>query len=270
MEKMPSAESAAESQAQQDEVPSSSVAPIAIKAETRSVPTGALAPPTPITAPATIEGSSQLAQATLTISGAATSQKVSAASPQAVPVAISTKTRKVQLSLLRDVLSVHGPSDWITHSVMLSEEINAVRLAVKEELLDTEDAMVKSRALESTLAARHYSVERIDAFVIKVLGVLDGIAKAEELEKDDTKSSLPEVAEDFEAEVAAAMTSVCEATREAMTSFAILYEYLSRGREAQETRKMDVLRRLKVLEGMVARGDTVSAVVRYLLMDNGE
>lgn len=257
-------------QAQQQGDPTLTMMPPAIKSEALASSAITHAPPTPVTAPAVIDALSRGTTSSPKAANTTPSQTVSAAAPQVTPISISTKTRLVQLSLLQDILSAHATSDWITHSVLVTGEITTARLAVREELLETEDALVKIQSLEQTLASRHYSAERIDAFIVKVLGVLDGIAKAEELEKEDIDQTSAQAAEDLESQVTAAMARYCEETREAITSFAILQEYLIRAQEAQEARKMDVLRRLKVLEGMVARGDTVSAVVRYLLMENGE
>jgi len=47
-----------------------------------------------------------------------------------------------------------------------------------------------------------------------------------------------------------------------------LMEYLLRGKSLQEKKRLDIERRVKVLEGMVKVGEVVGGVVRFLLTED--
>ena len=46
-----------------------------------------------------------------------------------------------------------------------------------------------------------------------------------------------------------------------------MMEYLLRGKDLQEKKRLDIERRVKVLEGMVKIGEVVGGVVRFLLTE---
>ena len=136
---------------------------------------------------------------------------------------------------------------------------------MKEDLYATDGAFITGRDLEQTLSSRGFTPQRVDAFITKVLKVLDGIAMAEADENGGTEAG--DTVENLQQELTRVLSSYPDQTKEAVESAARLMEYLLRGKEAQEKKRLEVERRVKVLEGMVKIGEVVGGVVRFLLTE---
>lgn len=191
----------------------------------------------------------------------------SAAEPQEFPIKLSGKTLQAQINLVRNVFVKHDKSNWIAHTCLIATDLDQARRALQADLYATDEAFINGRDLEGTLSSRGFTAPRVDAFITKVLKVLDGIALADELEQGGPPAALVEDSSSLEAELAAALDEYPEQTREAMTAAGKVLEYLDRGKNAQEKKRLDVERRVGVLQGMVKIGEQVSSVVRYLLTD---
>ena len=190
----------------------------------------------------------------------------SAAETQETPIKISARTLHAFINLARDVLSKHDPSNWIAHTCLIATDIDHARRELQGDLYATDESFIIGRDLEKTLSDRGFTPQRVDTFINKVLKVLDGIAAAEEVEQasaadhEDTTS--------LEAELEAEVQKYPNETREALMSAARIREYLIRGKVLQEKKRLDLERRVKVLEGMVKIGEVVGGVVRYLLTED--
>lgn len=176
-------------------------------------------------------------------------------------------TLRAQIDLVKNVFVKHGKDNWIAHTCLIATDLDQVRRQLQADLYATDEAVITRRELEGTLTSRGFTTQRIDAFVIKTLKVLDGIASADELESgappkaegDDGDASA------LQAELADLLKDYPEQTREAMAAAGTVLEYLNRGKEEQEKKRLDVERRVGVLDGMVKIGEQVSSVVKYLL-----
>ena len=191
----------------------------------------------------------------------------SAAEPIEHPIKIGAKTLRKLLQLVKESLPKHDPANWIAHSCLIATEIDSTRRGLQRDLYATDEAFLSGREFEKILSARGFTPARVDTFITKVLKVLDGIAMAEEGEIDESAEGEQEVA-GLEQELGVALERYTEQTREAVHAGGRMMEYLVRGKELQEKKRLDIERRVKVLEGMSKIGDTVSAVVRFLLTED--
>jgi hypothetical protein len=193
----------------------------------------------------------------------------SAAEPQEHPIKVGAKTIRSQLNLVRNVFVKHDVSNWIAHSCLIAVDLDQARRALQADLYATDEAFLTGRELERTLLSRGYTAARVDVFIKKVLNVLDGIALAEQGDTGLAETpSGEEECQSLEAELAAALAPYPDQSKEATGSAGTLLEYLIRGKEAQEKKRLDVERRVKVLEGMVKIGEAVSKVVSFLLQES--
>lgn len=196
--------------------------------------------------------------------------KSAATKPQDSPVKLSYKTVEAQINLVKNVFVKHDQSNWIAHTCLIATDLDQARRHLQDDLYATDEALISGRELEKTLLARGFTSARIDPFVKKVLKVLDGIAMEDELESGgpapSAVSGAPPVAS--EGELAELLAPYPEQTREAMAAAGKVLEYLNLGKDEQEKKRLDVERRVKVLEGMVKKGEQVSSVVRYLLTED--
>jgi hypothetical protein len=193
----------------------------------------------------------------------------SAAEPQEYPIKIGAKTLRSQLNLVRTVFVKHDANNWIAHSCLIAVDLDQARRALQGDLYATDEAFLTGRELERTLSSRGFTGPRVETFIQKVLNVLDGIAVAEQGDAVDSEPPAnEEEIRSLEAELASALHEYPEQTKEAIASAGKLLEYLVRGKEAQERKRLDVERRVKVLEGMVKIGEVVSKVVSFLLQES--
>ena len=190
----------------------------------------------------------------------------SAAEPQEHPIILSAQTLTGLIDLVRDVFSNHESNNWIAHSCLIAFELDQARRALQGDLFATDEAFLAGREHEQILSKRGFAPARIDAFITKVLKVLDGIAAAEEEpDKDaDSKQNL----EALQATLDRELDTYPMQTKEAVASAGRLMEYLLRGKDLQEKKRLDIERRAKVLEGMVKVGEVVGGVVRFLLTED--
>lgn len=190
----------------------------------------------------------------------------SAAETQEHPITLSAKTLRGLVELVRDVFSKHETTNWIAHSCLIAFELDQARRALQSDLYATDEAFLAGRQHEKILSERGLTQPRVDAFVTKVLKVLDGIAAAEE-EPDagaDTDQNLESLRSSLDQE----LDKYPAETKEALESAGKLIEYLLRGKVLQEKKRLDIERRVKVLEGMVKVGEVVGGVVRFLLTED--
>lgn len=190
----------------------------------------------------------------------------SAAEPQEDPIVLSAKTLHGLIDLTRNVFSKHEANNWIAHSCLIAFELDQARRALQGDLFATDEAFLTGRDHEQILSSRGLTPQRVDSFIQKVLKVLDGIAAAEDEPsgEDNSKQNLS----DLQDQLAAALDQYPKETREAAMSAGRVMEYLLRGKELQEKKRLEVERRVKVLEGMVKIGEVVSGVVRFLLTED--
>lgn len=228
----------------------------------------AILPPTPITA----DPNSQPAGGTTPVPAAGSESGPSkrpltnsASEPQEYPIKVGPKTIRAQIELVKRHFGKVHVSNWIAHTCFIASEIDQARRALQEDLYATDTGFLAGRDLERTLTDRGFTPQRVDAFITKVLKVLDGIALAEA--DEDANGMLDENEAEVEKELVACLEAYPDQTKEAVDSAARLMEYLMRGKEAQEKKRLEVERRVKVLEGMVKIGEVVGGVVRYLLSD---
>jgi len=190
----------------------------------------------------------------------------SASEPQEYPIKVGPKTIRAQIEIVRGHFGKVHVSNWIAHSCFIASEIDQARRALQEDLYATDTGFLAGRDLEKTLSIRGFTPQRVDAFITKVLKVLDGIALAEA--DEDAGGEKHEDVVEVEKELETVLSVFPDQTKEAVASAARLMEYLLRGKEAQEKKRLEVERRVKVLEGMVKVGEVVTGVVRYLLSDD--
>lgn len=197
----------------------------------------------------------------------------SAAEPQEYPIRVGVKTLRSQIQMVRQSFVKVDAKNWIAHSCFIAVDLDRARRALQEDLYATDTAFINGRELEKTLLARGYTPQRVDTFINKVLKVLDGIASAEEEEAKDSdgangdKSSEEDVSA-LHKELEEALAKYPDQTKEAVASGSTLLEYILRGKEAQDKKRLEIERRVKVLEGMVKIGEAVSGVVRFLLTED--
>ncbi|KAL7420756.1 hypothetical protein Q5752_004708 [Cryptotrichosporon argae] len=203
----------------------------------------------------------------------------SAAEPQEHPIVVGARTLRAQLSLVRHVFAKHDAANWIAHACLLATDLDQARRELQADLYATDEAFISGRELERALAAKGFTPARVDAFIRKVLGVLDGIAAADDAEAaavaaapdGDTAPNGHGEADEVTllgAELDAALAPYPVQTREALHAAATVMEYLHRGKAAQARKRLDVERRVKVLEGMARIGEQVGSVVRFLLTED--
>jgi hypothetical protein len=191
----------------------------------------------------------------------------SASEPQEYPIKIGVKTLRAQIELVRTSFGKVDVNNWIAHVCFIASDLDQARRVLKDDLYATDGAFLSGRDLEQTLAARGFTPQRVDIFINKVLKVLDGIAMADEAEDADAAGKNDSV-QALEQDLIKALDRYPEQTKEAVASAAKLMEYLVRGKEAQERKRLEVERRVKVLEGMVKIGEVVGGVVRFLLTED--
>ena len=189
----------------------------------------------------------------------------SASEPQEYPIKVGAKTIRAQIALVRRQFGKVHSSNWIAHSCFLAAEIDQARRALQDDLYATDTGFLAGRDLEKRLSDKGFTAQRMDAFITKVLKVLDNIASAEEEESGDGGSQEDIAA--LEKELALVLESYPDQTKEAIDSASRLMEYLLRGKEAQERKRLEVDLRVIVLEGMDRVGEVVGGVVKYLLSD---
>ncbi|ORX37212.1 hypothetical protein BD324DRAFT_433403 [Kockovaella imperatae] len=187
----------------------------------------------------------------------------SAAEPQEHPIKIGAKTLQALTALVTSSFGKVDVNNWIAHACFIAADLDHARRSLKEDLYATDQAFLTGRDLEQTLSARGFTPARVDAFITKVLKVLDGIALAEQDESQESQDIKPRA--ECERDLEHALSKYPTETKDAVESAAKLMEYLIRGKEAQEKKRLDVERRVKVLEGMVKIGEIVGGVVRHLL-----
>jgi len=189
----------------------------------------------------------------------------SAAEPQENPIKMSAKTLRGLIDLTRDVFPKHENNNWIAHSCLIAFELDQARRALQGDLFATDEAFLTGRDHEQVLFGRGFASERVDAFIKKVLKVLDGIAAAED-EVPGEDNSVQNIA-DLQQELETELSKYPNETKEAVLAAGKVMEYLLRGKDLQEKKRLDIERRVKVLEGMVKIGEVVGGVVRFLLTD---
>lgn len=212
------------------------------------------APSAPLTAASTAPGLSELSAKSLA-AGVAPSPPV--------PVVLSTKTLQAQIDLVTKVFIKHDRANWIVHTCLIATDLDQARRQLQEDLYATDAGVIETGELEAVLHSRGYTEPRIEAFVTKVLKVLDGIA-AEDL---PTEASSNDKTDD--PALAATLEDVLQEyppqTQEAMAAAGKVLEYLNLGLKEQEEKRVQMERRLGVLQGMEQIGEQVSKVVSLLL-----
>lgn len=180
-----------------------------------------------------------------------------------MPVKLGGKTLQAQIDLVTKVFVKHDRNNWIAHTCLIATDLDQIRRQLQDQLFATDEATLQANVYQERLIAKGFTVSRIDAFVAKVLKVLDGIA-AEDLPT--------EAAENVHADESALATTLDEAlkdypeqTREAMAAAGKVLEYLNLGKKEQEEKCLQIERRLGVLQGMSEIGEQVSKVVSFLL-----
>nr|XP_019045396.1 hypothetical protein I302_05785 [Kwoniella bestiolae CBS 10118]OCF24326.1 hypothetical protein I302_05785 [Kwoniella bestiolae CBS 10118] len=230
-------------------------------------------PPTPLTAEQPFNGGNvtsksprQSTPQSTTSSSTKPAITNSASEPQETPIKISAKTLRAHLNLVQNSLMKHENDNWIAHTCLIAHDIDHARRALQADLYATDECFISGRELERALLARGFTPPRVDAFITKVLKVLDGIAAAEEPEPDQNDSD--EDIERLQSELTESLSNFPNETKEAMNNAARVMEFLVRGKSLQEKKRLEVERRVKVLEGMVKVGEVVGGVVRYLLTED--
>ncbi|WVF69026.1 hypothetical protein IAT40_003800 [Kwoniella sp. CBS 6097] len=235
----------------------------------------AILPPTPLTAGVPIpvngdndSGRGSSRQSTVEPSSIAAKPSItnSASEPQETPIKIGARTLQAHINLVRNVLLKHETNNWIAHTCLIAHDIDHARRSLQADLFATDECFISGRDLEKALGTRGFTPARVDTFITKVLKVLDGIAAAEEPEPDEPASA--DDVERLQAELDELLKPFPDETKEAMASASRVLEYLLRGKELQEKKRLEVERRVKVLEGMVKVGEVVGGVVRYLLTED--
>ena len=191
----------------------------------------------------------------------------SASEPQEHPIVVGVKTLRALIDLVRRSFGKVDVNNWIAHACFIASDLNEARRALQDDLYATDTAFLTGRDLERELASRNVTPQRVDAFITKVLNVLDGIALAEQEEDANANDASIEV-EDVQKELDEALAPYPNQTKEAVSSASTLLEYLMRGKEAQDRHRLQLERRVKVLEGMVKIGEVVGGVVRFLLSED--
>ena len=191
----------------------------------------------------------------------------SASEPQEYPIKVGIKTLCAQIELVRSSFGKVDVNNWIAHACFIASDLDQARRALKDDLYATDGAFLTGRDLEQNLIARGFTPQRVDIFINKVLKVLDGIAMADEAEDANGVGKNDSVRK-LEVDLVKALERYPDQTKEAVASAAKLMEYLIRGKEAQERKRLEVERRVKVLEGMVKIGEVVGGVVRFLLTED--
>lgn len=192
----------------------------------------------------------------------------SASEPQEYPIKVGATTYRLLVQLVRSSFGKVENSNWIAHTCFVASEIDQARRALKDDLYATDGAFLTGRDLEHELAGRGFTPLRVDNFITKVLKVLDGIAAAEQLEEEEGAGK--DNGEELSAELNRELAAYPDQTKEAVVSAATMLEYLVRGKEAQEKKRLEVERRVRVLEGMVKVGEVVGGVVRFLLSEDSK
>jgi hypothetical protein len=225
-----------------------------------SIEPSSSAPPAPVTPAPTLSTAATPSKPALTNS---------AAVPQEHPIQLSKQTLQAQLNLVQRSFPKHDVNNWIAHSCLIAVDLDQARRALQGDLFATDEGFINGRELEQQLIAKGFTAARVDAFVPKVLKVLDGIALAESLDgaAGDEEGSKPDDTTDLQNQLTEELKKYTDQTREAISSAGTMLEYLYRGKKLQEKKRLDIERRVKVLEGMVKIGEVVGGVVRFLLTD---
>ncbi|GMK57302.1 hypothetical protein CspeluHIS016_0401360 [Cutaneotrichosporon spelunceum] len=181
------------------------------------------------------------------------------------PVKISGKTLQAQIDLVQNVYVKHDRDNWIAHTCLIATDLDQIRRSLQADLYATDEASISCRDLEAKLSDRGFTLARMDAVVAKVLKVLDNMAAEDETELSAAAEPQEPDTARLQAELAHVLRDYPPQTREAMASAATVLEYLNRGKDAQEAKRLEAERRAGVLEGIVQKGEQVRAVVRFLL-----
>lgn len=187
--------------------------------------------------------------------------------PPEYPIKLSPETLRLQINLVLDSLLKLNNNNWIAHSCLIAQSIDRLRLSLEDDLGVAEECEGQSKEFERVLTGRGYTISKIDAFVIKVLNVLDGIAAAEETKKEGEEGEGEGSTQALAEKLQKLLEPFPVQTKETMESAGKMMEYLRRGKEFQEKKRLDWERRVKVMEGMAKIGDVVGGVVRYLLTE---
>ncbi|ODN73939.1 hypothetical protein L202_07443 [Cryptococcus amylolentus CBS 6039] len=180
------------------------------------------------------------------------------------PITVSAETLRILISTVVGSLVNHDIGNWVVHVCVITQSIDKVAYRLQGDLAAIKEYDGVSREHERVLGSRGFVPARIDEFVEKVLKVLDGIAAAEETAaetspKDTVQALTTKLNKLLEPFPLPSKNAVKDAGR--------LLEYLVRGKAAQEKRRLEMERRIKVMEGMIKVGDVVGGVVRYLLTE---
>lgn len=187
--------------------------------------------------------------------------------PPEYPIKLSPETLRLQINIVLDSLLKLNNNNWIAHSCLIAQSIDRLRLSLEDDLSVEEECEGQSKEFERVLTGRGYTISKIDAFVIKVLNVLDGIAAAEETKKEGEEGEGEGSTQALAEKLQKLLEPFPVQTKETMESAGKMMEYLRRGKEFQEKKRLDWERRVKVMEGMAKIGDVVGGVVRYLLTE---
>lgn len=180
-----------------------------------------------------------------------------------MPAKLSGKTLQAQIDLVNNVFVKHDRTNWIAHTCLIATDLDQARRQLQDDLYATDEAALEVRDLEETLISRGSTMARIDAFVVKVLKVLDGIAAEDQ--PSEGSASVNKDEPGLASALDAALKDYPEQTREAMAAAGKVLEYLNLGKKEQEEKRVQVERRLGVLQGMEKIGEQVSKVVSILL-----
>lgn len=187
--------------------------------------------------------------------------------PPEYPIKLSPETLRLQINIVLDSLLKLNNNNWIAHSCLIAQSIDRLRISLEDDLGVAEECEGQSKEFERVLTGRGYTISKIDAFVIKVLNVLDGIAAAEETKKEGEEGEGERSTQALAEKLQKLLEPFPVQTKETMESAGKMMEYLRRGKEFQEKKRLDWERRVKVMEGMAKVGDVVGGVVRYLLTE---
>ncbi|CAK9784409.1 hypothetical protein CC85DRAFT_284813 [Cutaneotrichosporon oleaginosum] len=180
-------------------------------------------------------------------------------------VKISGKTLQAQIDLVQNVFVKHDRDNWIAHTCLIATDLDQVRRSLQADLYATDEAAILCRDLESKLSARGFTLARMDTVVSRVLKVLDNMAAEDEAENGGPPPQQELDSSRLQDELTHVLRDYPRETREAMASAATVLEYLNRGKDAQEAKRLEAERRAGVLEGMVQKGEQVTGVVKFLL-----
>ncbi|WVQ73369.1 hypothetical protein IAR50_002938 [Cryptococcus sp. DSM 104548] len=180
------------------------------------------------------------------------------------PIIVSAETLRIQISTVVGSLVNYDINNWVLHSCAIAQSIDKAVYNLQGDLAAVKEYDEVSREHERVLGSRGFVPSKIDAFVDKVLGVLDGIAAAEEAAPE---TSTQDTAQALTTKLEKLLEPFPQPSKNAMKDAGRLIECLVRGKAAHEQRRLELERRVKVMEGMIKVGDVVGGVVRYLLTE---